>query len=247
MNTDYEGPGLEGLRDRLAQASTAEKVADVLREEIAAGAFLPGERLSEERISRAFGVSRNTLRESFRLLRRERLVVHRMNRGVFVSMPTPADIADLFRLRRLLELPAVGAADGADLSALVAAVELGERTAAEGDWSGVTTADLQFHRALTALFGSDRVNELFRTVMAELRLVFHVKSASADFHDPYLRRNRALTELLLDGRIDAAERELLSYLSDAEQELLDASGAGLPAEPGGVRRPTTSAAGASHE
>lgn len=222
MNIDDEESGA-GFRDLLTRASTAEKVADVLREEIAAGRFLPGERLSEERLSRAFGVSRNTLRESFRLLSRERLVVHRMNRGVFVSMPTRDDIADLFRLRRLLEVPAVAAAQGADLNALVAAVEHGEKSAAEANWSEVTTADLQFHRALTALLGSERVNELFRTVMAELRLVFHLKSASADFHEPYLRRNRALVELLLAASTDAAEQELLSYLSDAEQELLAAN------------------------
>ncbi len=224
VNIQDEGSGPAGLRDRLAQASTAEKVADVLREEIATGGFLPGDRLSEERISRAFGVSRNTLREGFRLLSRERLVVHRMNRGVFVALPTRADIEDLFRLRRLVELPAVAAARGKNLDPLATAVDHGERAAGEGKWSEVTTADLQFHRALTALLGSERVNELFRTVMAELRLVFHVKSASAEFHAPYLRRNRALIELLLADRTDAAEQELLSYLADAEQELLAASG-----------------------
>lgn len=70
------------------------------------------------------------------------------------------------------------------------------------------------------------VNKLFRTVMAKLRLVFQVKSSSADLHDPYLRRNRAITQSLRRGRTDDAEQALLSYLSDADWELLEASEAG---------------------
>ncbi|MFC7583878.1 GntR family transcriptional regulator [Nonomuraea antimicrobica] len=68
-------------RPRLGRSSTAERVADILRERISEGFFQPGQRLSEEAISEALGVSRNTLRESFRLLGHERLLDHRLNRG----------------------------------------------------------------------------------------------------------------------------------------------------------------------
>ncbi|MER6583066.1 GntR family transcriptional regulator, partial [Nonomuraea sp. NPDC001023] len=50
-------------RSRLSRSSTAERVADILRDNIIEGAFPPGERLSEEAISEGLGVSRNTLRE----------------------------------------------------------------------------------------------------------------------------------------------------------------------------------------
>ncbi|MFC7099403.1 GntR family transcriptional regulator [Nonomuraea rubra] len=68
-------------RPRLGRSSTAERVADILRDRISEGFFQPGQRLSEESISEALGVSRNTLREAFRLLGHERLLDHRLNRG----------------------------------------------------------------------------------------------------------------------------------------------------------------------
>ncbi len=204
---------------RVEQESTADKVAGSLRERITEGDFPPGTRLSEERISRALGVSRNSLREGFRLLVRERLVVHVMNRGVFVRTPTAADIADLFRLRCILESAAARASAGADLTAVLAAVERGEKAAAEDDWAAVATADLRFHRALTALLRSERVDDLMVTSMAELRLAFHATASLPAFHEPYLRRNRVIVALLLDGAIEPAVEELESYLGDAQREL----------------------------
>ncbi len=204
----------------LEQVSTADRVADILRERITEGDFPPGTRLSEERISRALGVSRNSLREGFRLLVRERLVVHQMNRGVFVRLPTATDIGDLFRLRCLLETAAVRASSGADLTAVLAAVERGEKAGAEDDWAVVATADLRFHRALTGLLRSERVNDLMGTLMAELRLAFHATASAPAFHEPYLRRNRVIVDHLLAGSTEPALQELESYLADAQRDLL---------------------------
>ena len=45
-------------------------------------------------------VSRNTLREAFRLLSHEGLLVHELHRGVFVRELDEADLVDLYRLRQ---------------------------------------------------------------------------------------------------------------------------------------------------
>lgn len=226
MSADSSSEALQELsayRDRLAQVSTADKVAEILRERIAEGDFAPGVRLSEERISRGLGVSRNSLREAFRLLGRERLVVHEMNRGVFVRVPSPRDVRELFDLRCLLETAGMRAGAGADLSAAVGAVERGEKAAAQEDWPAVASADLYFHRALAGLLGSERVDELMDRSMAELRLAFHAVGRAADFHEPYLRRNRLMTDLLQAGEVERAVIELESYLADAQREILAAS------------------------
>ena len=211
-------------RHRLMQSSTADKVAEVLRERIAEGDFAPGDRLSEESLSRNLGVSRNTLREGFRLLVRERLVVHEMNRGVFVRVPTPADVQDLFDLRCILETAAIRASTVVDLAGARTAVERGEAAAADGDWPAVATADLHFHRALAGLLRNRRVDELMESSMAELRLAFHAVGPAAGFHAPYLRRNRLILDLLLTGKIEEAVGELRDYLQDAQGELVAASG-----------------------
>ena len=89
---------LRGERSDLGRASTAGRVADVLRTRITEGHLSPGTRLSEEDIGAALGVSRNTLREAFRLLGHERLLVHEFNRGVFVRRLTVDDVRDLERV-----------------------------------------------------------------------------------------------------------------------------------------------------
>ncbi|HET7304120.1 MAG TPA: GntR family transcriptional regulator [Segeticoccus sp.] len=217
--------GLATRRAEVGRSSTAQRVAAILRDHVTEGRLLPGTRLSEEDIGVALGVSRNTLREAFRLLTHERLLVHEFNRGVFVRTLSADDVRDLYRLRRLLESAAVRAATDAspaELAAVREAVEEGERAAAAGDWYAVGTANMHFHQALAGLTRSARFEDTMRQVLAELRLVFHVMADPWAFHEPYLQRNRDLYELLAQGLVSAAEESLVHYFDVAEKQLLDA-------------------------
>lgn len=211
-----------GDHERLARASTAERVAEVLRDRVTAGYFRPGARLSEDVIGGALGVSRNTLREAFRLLSHERLLMHHLNRGVFVRMLSADDVYDVYAVRRIIEIAAVRDGDLTNatlLEAIRVTVVEGEQAAERGAWQEVGTADLRFHQAVAGLASSPRINELMRGLLAELRLVFHVMADPEGFHQPYLSRNREIYELLAAGDAKGAEEALTSYLLDAEEQL----------------------------
>src|ERR1700753_745860 len=112
---------LKAERERLPRSGTAARVTEILREQIARGLSPPGTRLSEEAIGEALGVSCNTLREAFRLLGHEQLVVHELNRGGFVRELTANDVEDLFLLRQIIEgsaLELAGERGSPDLTAL---------------------------------------------------------------------------------------------------------------------------------
>lgn len=218
--------GLADDRALLGRTSTAERVADILRTRIADGFFPPGIRLSEDGIGGALGVSRNTLREAFRLLTHERLLVHELNRGVFVRVLTVEDVEDIYRTRGLVECAVVRslgeppyAVDG-----LTAAVAEGVRAARDGDWEAVSTANIHFHRELVALAGSERTDELMRSVFAELRLAFHVVDDPRGLHEPYLARNRRILRSLEEGRRAEAEVLLAEYLADSLRGLVEVYG-----------------------
>jgi DNA-binding GntR family transcriptional regulator len=216
---------IAAARHDLDRSSTAARVADLLRDQITDGRLVPGARLPEEDLCRAVKVSRNTMREAFRLLVQERLLVHEFNRGVFVRRVTADGLADLYRVRRILECEGVRCAPDAPpdaLARLEAAVLDGERAAAAERWPDVGTADIRFHQALAALVGSPRVDEMTRHLLAEMRLVFHEMGSPREFHEPYLARNRRLCDLIARGEFAAAERELRSYLDDAEAQLTKA-------------------------
>ncbi|MFD8011827.1 GntR family transcriptional regulator [Streptomyces sp. NPDC058955] len=209
--------GLADDRALLGRTSTAERVADILRTRIAEGFFPPGTRLSEESIGGALGVSRNTLREAFRLLTHERLLVHELNRGVFVRVLAVDDVEDIYRTRRLVECAVVRGLGHPPfpVDGLAAAVAEGEAAARAGDWRGVSTANIHFHRELVALAGSARTDELMRSVLAELRLAFHVVDDPRALHEPYLVRNKEILDALRAGERAAAERLLARYLDDS--------------------------------
>lgn len=228
-----EAPGwteeLVSARRSLARASTAEKVADILRDMVMEGRVLPGTKLAEDSIAEALQVSRNTLRESFRLLNHERLVVHELNRGVFVRTLTEADVVDIYRMRRTLEGAAlrfwgesadVGHGRAPGVSHVRSAVNMGVDAAERGDWDGVGTANMHFHRSIAALADSTRIDEIMSQLLAELRLVFHVMPTVRDFYEPYLDDNERIATLVEAGRSQEALAVLLDYLDRAEEQLL---------------------------
>jgi DNA-binding GntR family transcriptional regulator len=216
--------GLEADRGLVTRKSTTERVAGVLRKRIAEGFFLPGGRLSEQDIGNALGVSRNTLREAFRLLTHERLLAHELNRGVFVRIPSVEDVVDIYRVRKIIECAAVRGlkAKPASFPRIKEKVDIGDEAARTGNWKDLGTANVWFHQELAALSGSERVNELVGRLTAELRLVFHIMAEPRRFHERYLPRNHEILDRIEAGDGPGAEQLLMKYLEDAEEQLVGA-------------------------
>lgn len=215
---------LVAARTRVAAASTADRVAEVLRTEVAEGRLRSGTRLPEQRLCAALAVSRNTVREALSQLVGERVLVREAHRGVVVATPDVATVRDVYRARRVLEpavlrlaRPGPGVADG-----LRAAVDEGRRAAAARDGDGVGSANQHFHRAVVALAGSPRLDQQMALLLAEMRLVFHRVGRAADFHLPYLDGNDAVCARL-EAEDPAGAADLLAdYLDRAEAALLAA-------------------------
>src|SRR5690349_8357920 len=216
---------LARARASVLRTSTAERVADAVREEVVEGRLQPGGRLPEQALCEALGVSRNTVREALSQLVTERVLVREPNRGVFVAQPDADAVRDVYRARRLLETAAVrdGEAWGPEAVTRVrAAVDEGRTAAGRADWDAVASANQHFHRALVGLGGSPRLDQQMKLLLAEMRLVFDRMSEVRAFHEPYLARNDAICALLEAGDRAAAADEVRRYLADAESQILDA-------------------------
>lgn len=215
---------LQGIADggHAAHAHTGAWVAGVLRARISAGQLPPGSKLSEQKLSEALGVSRNTLREAFTVLAGESVVQRIPNRGVYVAAPGPDDVREIYRVRRLIEPAAVlwGDIDEAALTGLEAIMAKAQAARAAASVQGMADANQDLHKALVALSGSVSLNDLMEKVLAEMRLVFHAMGTTPDFHSHYVDRNVALVAQLRAGQRDEAAAGLRRYLEDSEQELL---------------------------
>ena len=200
----------------------SERVAEQIRQKITQGELLPGQRLSEQALSESLGISRNTLREVFRVLTKDGLLRHAPNRGVFVAVPSIASIIDIYRVRRLLECQALAQAYPRHPAKkrMREALASAQRCRDKGDWTGVGTANMNFHMAIVELADSERLNAVFAQVLAELRLAFGLLQDAEFLHAPYVDMNLKILELAEAGRFAEAAAELGDYLVRSERIVL---------------------------
>lgn len=202
----------------------AEETADRLRTRLISGELHPGERLSEARLAIDLDVSRNTLREVFRLLTREGLLTHLPNRGMSVAVPSMASILDIYRVRRMIELPALAQAwpRHTAVARMVSAVETADTCRQTEDWIGVGSANMVFHTAIVELADSPRLTTFFAQVTAELRLAFGLLDSPEMLHAPFIDANRQIVDSLQNNAPDAASERLATYLDQSERVVMAA-------------------------
>src|SRR5918996_6401711 len=98
---------MSAQRDLLRRSTTAETVAQMLRNEIQRGQLPPGTRLRQNEVAQRFGVSTTPVREALALLQAEGLVRIDPHRGALVFHPTVADLRESYEIRGALESLAV--------------------------------------------------------------------------------------------------------------------------------------------
>lgn len=199
-------------------------LADIVRERIIHGDFAPGSRLSESALAEQLDVSRNTLREAFRVLAEQGLIEHTPHRGVSVAAPGIADVIDIYRARRMIECAAMRQSEPEHpaVQRMRSALADAEKHLPGEDWQLVGSANMAFHDAIVALADSPRLARTYRNLAAELRLVFLEIDDPRALHEPFVRKNRAVLDALLQHGPAAAADELEHYLMASERTVLGA-------------------------
>ena len=143
----------------------ASDAADVLRDQILAGGLVRGTHLVEAKLAAQLNVSRGTVREAFRILAVEGLIVEGPRRGAYVVSLTDADVREIYDVRAAIEGRAaqliVRAGDPAVIAALERVVDEIEAAARAGDVAAVRSKDLEFHDQVCLLSGNRRLHEVF--------------------------------------------------------------------------------------
>lgn len=201
-----------------------ETITAEIRRKLVDGELAPGQRLSEAALSESLKISRNTLREAFRMLAHEGLLKHEPNRGVFVSVPDMGSIIDIYRARRFVECQALSQAypKHPAVARMRECVASAVRCSEVSDWAGVGTSNMGFHAAIVELADSPRLNTFYAHLSAELRLVFGLLNDPEFIHAPYVDMNTAILQRLQEGRPAEAAAALDAYLVQSERTVLAA-------------------------
>ncbi len=150
-----------------ASGLTAQEVVlKELRSALASGVLMPGQQLVQEDLAEELGVSRVPIRESLKILEGEGHVTYHPNRGYFVTELSATDLAELYRIRELLEeealTRAVAEVSDADLKDIEEILTEVNAAAAAGDVDALTQANRAFHLSIIELSGMNRLSRLIR-------------------------------------------------------------------------------------
>lgn len=216
-------PTLENIvaRSTPDHAFATKWAADVLRVAMTEGALDPGTKLSETALAQQLNISRNTLRQAFIALESEHLMTRVPNRGVFVATPDKKQIHELFTLRLALESAAIDLIPAGEKPILRRIIEQSKVHRASGSVSGMAGVNQDFHRELVRLSGSERLNTLMTSALAEMRLLFHSMVTVPDFHSPFVEKNEHLMTLLEAGNKQDAHTYLRDYLASSAAYFAD--------------------------
>jgi DNA-binding GntR family transcriptional regulator len=150
-----------------------------------------------------------------------------MNRGVTVTELTATELAEIYRVRLLLEIASVQSANpvSADSAASMEKALRGyERAVMEKDWIRAVECDFRFHGLLVRLLGSTRINVFFQKVLAELRLCMLLVDQNHGALVRVAADHRRIYELLVADKRGECARVLEAHLSDSAsrvQEMIE--------------------------
>ncbi|MGY3473560.1 GntR family transcriptional regulator [Bradyrhizobium ottawaense] len=199
-------------------------IGDTIGERIISGALLPGAPLRQDHVAREFSSSHVPVREVFRQLQAQHLVVAMPRRGVRVAPLDTNSVKEIAEMRAALEVVALRNAAQRLTSSHLARIEF---TLNEGD-NARTIEDFEranrsFHQALAAPCGMPRLlANLDGLQLANSRLVFAM-ARSASWQPRSNQDHRLILQALRARNIDHACNLLARHIQTIERLALPAS------------------------
>jgi DNA-binding GntR family transcriptional regulator len=204
-------------------ATTGRHALDGLRRAIAAGELRPGERVRQEEVANALGVSVAPVREALATLEQEGQVTYRPRRGYFVAELDLAELEEIYGLRQLLEERAARAAlpelDDAAIERIADAARECEDAAESGDVAAELAANRRFHFGILEAPGQPQALRLIRLLWDSTeayRAIYYnspeSRLSSLDAHERILEAIRDRDAARLVAELDAHRAHALEAL-----------------------------------
>ncbi len=207
------------MKPLAATPSRTDQVREAILEEITTGRLAAGERVIQEQIAQALGVSRQPVQQALALLRDQGVLREALGRGLVVAALDPDEVQHMYDLREVVEGLAARAAArvSADRAARLgpAVIDAGRKAAAGGSVARMVAADRRFHQFLYELSGNPLVAPTMAThwtyterVMAE---VLQRDETPRDIWD----QHAAVLEAIAAGDAGRAEALARAHIAQA--------------------------------
>lgn len=206
----------------IAAASSKQTVYEVIRQAIVDRKLGPGTKLTEDTLAETFGCGRGAVRWALARLSDEGLVTVVPNRGASVAQPPLDEARHLFGARKLLEggiVRCLGQCHPAEgWKPLLECIAAEDRAHDEGDDATALRLSGDFHLIMATLTGNPIIAQMLRQLVSRtvLAIAVHQRAGTSGCRT---HEHRRLVELLQNGDIEGAVREMEDHLNAIEKGL----------------------------
>jgi DNA-binding GntR family transcriptional regulator len=206
------------MKEADENSTVAARITEAIAEQIIAGTLKPDAPLRQDHVAREFNSSHVPVREAFRQLEAQHLVVALPRRGVRVAPLDTTAIREISEMRAALEVVALRHAAPKMTQAHLAQIEM---ALIEGDNAETLqefeAANRAFHQALVAPCGMPRLlASLDGLQRANSRLVFAM-ARSAGWRPRSNQDHRLILQALRAGNIEQASSLLTRHIQTIER------------------------------
>jgi DNA-binding GntR family transcriptional regulator len=209
--------------------SVSVTVVDYLRTQIITGKLSANQKINENDLATSLGVSRPPIREAFRILENEHLLVSIPRKGTYVSDVSIEDLIGLFQTREMIEtysFDLLKSLDPSEFSPVEATFE---------EAVGLPLPSIEnpeemlhfhqvfagFHTRLVELTGNFRIIHFYKTIALNLTRYQVMYLFMPGSVDQSLEDHREILDLIKKGAYDEAKKSLLKHLEFASRVLED--------------------------
>jgi DNA-binding GntR family transcriptional regulator len=207
----------------LQTVSVTDALVERLREQVLDGAFPAGATIGEIELANQVGVSRPTAKAAITTLVHDGLLRRNAHRSARVPMLSAEDVADVYRVRIMIELEVVRElAARAHVASGTEEVfaELG-RLSDDVPTSRFIVADLHAHQCLVDQYGSPRTSRVYTSLRGEIHLCM-IQSRRLMGRDRIAREHAAVLAAIAVGDIAGAVDAMRTHLTGACDKLAGA-------------------------
>jgi DNA-binding GntR family transcriptional regulator len=222
--------------DKLAISGVTKSVVQHLRMHIIEGTLAPGQKLNELELSTRLGISRPPLREAFRILENENLIISIPRKGCYVSQLSVNDCRQIYKARELVEcgsLDCFKKQDIRDLPAVEKALNFAQQQQAiPSDDNKIAELGSRnpfpyFHIKLVESTGNNwliRFYHMIAPTLARYQFICYVPEILSRIQEEH----KVLLDLIRNGEYDSAKqllkRHIDWYVKFIEQTLRENEG-----------------------
>lgn len=204
-----------------AQPNLVAQVREAILGEIASGRLAAGERIIQEQIAQALGVSRQPVQQALLLLRNEGALRDAPGRGLLVAPLVADEVQHMYDMRAAIE--GLAARLAAERSAGRAAaqgpalIEAGRKAVAAGSVAKMVAADMRFHQFVYELSGNPLIAPAMAAHWTHTQRVMGEVLLRDETPRDIWGQHAAILEAIADGNAAQAEMLARTHITNAAQ------------------------------